>query len=160
MLAAIEARWPEAELHQCEWHLQHALDRLLAKEARNDPSGELHELREYAESALVGPSSWHRFVRAAKAGENEGVDRWIAVNAATIETQFARRALTPHGALDMPLTTAALDQITRPIVAALYPRSLRAQEPRAPEPPADALTAPRQRPRRCSGVCPRYPPPP
>ena len=26
MLAAIEARWPEADLHQCEWHLQHALD--------------------------------------------------------------------------------------------------------------------------------------
>jgi len=122
MLAAIEARWPKAELHQCEWHLQHALDRLLAKEARSNSNGDLHEVREYAESALVGPSSWHRFVRAAKAAENESLDRWIAVNQGTIETQFARRALTPHRALDMPLTTAALDQITRPISAALYPR--------------------------------------
>jgi hypothetical protein len=122
MLAAIEARWPEAELHQCEWHLQHALDRLLAKEARSDAGGELDELREYAESALVGPSSWHRFARAAKAAENESLDRWIAINAATIETQFVCRALTPHRAPDMPLTTAALDQITRPISAALYPR--------------------------------------
>jgi len=122
MLAAIEARWPKAELHQCEWHLQHALDRLLAKEARSNSDGDLHEVREYAESALVGPSSWHRFVRAAKAAENESLDRWIAVNQGTIETQFARRALTPHRALDMPLTTAALDQITRPISAALYPR--------------------------------------
>ena len=122
MLAAIEARWPKAELHQCEWHLQHALDRLLAKEARSNSDGDLHEVREYAESALVGPSSWHRFVRAAKAAENESLDRWIAVNQGTIETQFARRALTPHRAPDMPLTTAALDQITRPIVAALYPR--------------------------------------
>ena len=30
MLRAIEERWPGAELHQCEWHLQHALERLLA----------------------------------------------------------------------------------------------------------------------------------
>jgi hypothetical protein len=109
-------------LHQCEWHLQHALDRLLAKEARSDPSGGLCEVREYAESALAGPSSWHRFVRAARATENESLHRWIAVNQGTIETQFARRALSPHRAPDMPLTTAALDQITRPIVAALYPR--------------------------------------
>jgi hypothetical protein len=122
MLQAIEARWPRAELHQCEWHLQHALDRLLAKEASYDPSGGLNELRERAERALVGPLSWHQFVRAARAAENESLDRWIAVNAATIESQFARRALTPHRAPDMPLTTAALEQITRPITAALYPR--------------------------------------
>ena len=122
LLAAIQARWPKAELHQCEWHLQHALDRLLAKEARSDPSGELCEVREYAESALAGPSPWQRFVRAAQAVENESLSRWIAVNQGTIETQFARRALTPHRAADMPLTTAALDQITRPIAAALYPR--------------------------------------
>ena len=44
MLQAIAARRPQAELHQCEWHLQHALDRLLAKEARHNPSGELNEL--------------------------------------------------------------------------------------------------------------------
>jgi len=83
---------------------------------------ELNELPERAERALVGPSSWRQFVRAARAAENEGIDRWIAVNAATIEAQFARRALTPHRMPDMPLTTAALEQITRPIAAALYPR--------------------------------------
>jgi len=122
LLAAIEARWPKAELQQCEWHLQHALDRLLAKEARTSSDGDLKEVREYAENALAGPLSWQRFVRAAQAVENESLGRWIAVNQGTIETQFARRALTPHRAPDMPLTTAALDQLTRPIVAALYPR--------------------------------------
>jgi len=121
MLAAIAARWPHAELHQCEWHLQHALDRLLAKEARSDPTEQWQPLRERAESALVGPSAWHQFVRAARTAENESLERWIAVNAATIEAQFARRALLPRRS-DMPLTTAALEQITRPIVAALYPR--------------------------------------
>ena len=40
MLQAISERWPEAELHQCEWHLQHALDRLLTKQARRNPSPE------------------------------------------------------------------------------------------------------------------------
>lgn len=122
LLAAIQARWPKADLHQCEWHLQHALGRLLAKEARGDPGRELDEVRAYAESALAGPSSWQRFVRAARAAENESLDRWIAVNQETIESQFAHRALSPRRAPDMPLTTAALDQITRPIVAALYPR--------------------------------------
>jgi hypothetical protein len=122
LLAAVQARWPRAELQQCEWHLQHALDRLLAKEARSDPGGELCEVRTYAENALAGPSSWQRFVRAARMIENESPDRWIAVNQVTIESQFARRALSPYRAPDMPLTTAALDQITRPIIAALYPR--------------------------------------
>ncbi len=101
--------------------LQHALDRLLAKEARHDPDGALREVRELAERALAGPMPWKRFVRAARVAGNESIDRWIAVNAATIEAQFARRALAPRRS-DMPLTTAALEQITRPIVAALYPR--------------------------------------
>ena len=45
MLRAVEGRWPDAELQQCEWHLQHALERLLAKEARSNPNKELEELR-------------------------------------------------------------------------------------------------------------------
>jgi hypothetical protein len=122
MLRAIEERWAEAELHQCEWHLQHALERLLAKEARSNPSEELEELRVRAEGALAGPSFWRPFVRAARAAENESLDRWIAVNGATIESQFARRHPPSRRPADMPLTTAALEQVTRPIVAALYPR--------------------------------------
>jgi len=122
MLRAISERWPQAELHQCEWHLQHALERLLAKEARSDPSEELEELRTRAEGALTGPSFWRPFVHAVKAAENESLDRWIAVNGPTIEAQFARRPPLSRRPVDMPLTTSALEQITRPIVAALYPR--------------------------------------
>jgi len=121
MLAAIASRWPQVEVQQCEWHLQHALERLLAKELRNDPSAELTELREVASGALLGPAPWRQFVRAARLAENESLERWIAVNAATIERQFASRALTPRRP-DMPRTTAALEQLSRPIVAALYPR--------------------------------------
>jgi hypothetical protein len=122
MLQAIWQRWPEAELHQCEWHLQHALERLLAKEARHNHSAELEELQARAEGALSGPSFWRPFVRVARAAENESIDRWIAVNGPTIEAQFARRPAPSRRPTDMPLTTAALEQITRPIATALYPR--------------------------------------
>jgi hypothetical protein len=122
MLRAIEERWPDAELHQCEWHLRHALDRLLAKEIRSSPSEELAELRTRAEGALTGPSFWRPFVHATKAAENESLDRWIAVNDPIIERQFARRGRSSERPADMPLTTAALEQLARPVTAALHPR--------------------------------------
>lgn len=122
MLRAIESRWPDAELQQCEWHPQHALDRLLHKEIRNAPSDELEELRERAEGALAGPSFWGAFVKAARIAEKESLERWIAVNGPTIELQFSRRSPLSRRPADMPLTTAALEQLTRPIAAALYPR--------------------------------------
>jgi len=122
MLQALEECWPRAELHQCEWHLQHALERLLRKELRRTPSEELQELAARAEGALVGPSFWRQFVVAARTAENESLDRWIAVNGPVIESQFARRGPASRRPSDMPLTTAALEQITRPIVAALHPR--------------------------------------
>lgn len=122
MLRAIEARWPNAELHQCEWHLQHALERLLAKQARRNPSDELSELRARAEGALAGPSFWRAFVRSARVTANEVLERWIVVNGPTIEAQFDRRMPPSRRPADMPLTTAALEQLTRPIYAALYPR--------------------------------------
>lgn len=122
MLQAIEERWPRTRLHQCEWHLQHALERLLAKELRRHPSEELQELRDRAEGALVGRTFWGQFVRVARAAENENLDRWIAVNGPVIEAQFARRGPASRRPADMPLTTAALEQITRPIIAALHPR--------------------------------------
>jgi hypothetical protein len=122
MLQAISERWPEAELHQCEWHLQHTLEWLLAKELRRSPSTELDQLRGRAEGALTGPSFWRPYVRAARAAENESLERWIAVNGPTIEAQFARRRPPSRRPVDMPLTTSALEQLTRPIVTALYPR--------------------------------------
>jgi len=122
MLQAIRQRWPAVELHQCEWHLQHALERLLAKEARRTSGEELEELRDRAEGALAGPNFWRPFARAARSIENESLERWIAVNGPTIEAQFARRPPPSRRPADMPLTTAALEQLTRSISAALHPR--------------------------------------
>ena len=123
MIQAIEGRWPGVELHQCEWHLQHALRRLLKKELRQEgPNDELQELYERAEGALTGPTFWKPFTAAAREIGNESLDRWIAVNGPTIEAQFARRPAPSKRPAEMPLTTAALEQLTRPIASAIYPR--------------------------------------
>jgi Transposase, Mutator family len=145
MIQAIEGRWPEVELHQCEWHLQHALRRLLKKELRKDPSEDLQELYERAEGALTGPSFWKPFAAAASEIGSEGLDRWIAVNGPTIEAQFARRPPPSKRPAEMPLTTAALEQLTRPIASALYPRRYTLKKPPAPQPPAAIDAAPHQR---------------
>src|SRR5918996_3436014 len=122
MIQAICERWPDAELHQCEWHLQHALLRLLRKEVRKASSPELEELYERAEGALAGPSFWEPFTEAAEAVGNESLDRWIAVNGPIIQEQFARRPPPSKRPVEMPLTTSALEQLTRPIASALSPR--------------------------------------
>jgi len=122
MIQAIERRWPAAELHQCEWHLQHALERLLAKEARRAASEELAELRDRAEGALAGPSFWRPFARTARPFENGCCVRGFAVKGPTFGAQFARRSPPSRRPAEMPLTTAALEQLTRPIYAALFPR--------------------------------------
>ena len=92
------------------------------KGGRKAPSAELAELRDRAEGALTGPSFWRAFLRAARALENESLARWIAVNGPTIETQFARRPPPSCRPPEMPLTTSALEQLTRPIYSAIYPR--------------------------------------
>lgn len=109
MTQAICERWPDAELHQCEWHLQHALRRLLRKEVRKCSSPELEELYERAEGALAGPNFWRPFTEAARDAGNESLNRWIAVNGPTIEAQFARRPPPSKRPTEMPLTTSALE---------------------------------------------------
>lgn len=111
----IEARWPAAELHQCEWHLQHALRRLLRKELRKEPSPKLQELYARAKGALAGPSFWKQFIEVATKVEDESLDRLIAVNGPTIEAQLARRPSPSKGPAEMPHTASALEQLIRPI---------------------------------------------
>jgi len=86
------------------------------------PSDELKQLQARAQGALAGPRGWQAFVGAARFAEDESLAGWIAVNGPTIEAQFARREPPSRRPADMPLTTAALEQLTRPISAALYRR--------------------------------------
>ena len=121
MRRAIAERWPQVELHQCEWHLQHALERLLAKETRANPSPKLQELTARAEGAsrplLLG--AVHPRRARCREPEPRSLDR-----RQRSDDRGAVRSASPRWqrSVDMPLTTAALEQITRPITTALYPR--------------------------------------
>ncbi|MGE5198021.1 MAG: hypothetical protein ACM3H9_00180 [Rhodospirillaceae bacterium] len=70
---------------------------------------------------FAGPSFRRAFTEAAKGAGNGSLDRWIAVNGPTIE-ESARRAPASMRPPEMPHTTSALEQLTRPIAAALHPR--------------------------------------
>jgi hypothetical protein len=120
MLRAIEARWPNAERHLCEWHLQHALERLLAKEARARPGDELDALRAPHRGRAREPVLLASLRSRGGAAGIESLDRWFDVNDPIIESQFARRGRASQRPADMPLTTAALEQLARPIVTALH----------------------------------------
>lgn len=49
MIQAIGEPWPDAELHQCEWHLQQSL----RQEVRRASSPELAQLYERAEGPTL-----------------------------------------------------------------------------------------------------------
>ena len=67
MTAAVRAVFPQADVCLCEWHLKHAVDRLLKKLCREDPDrrAEYESLRERLDGAFIGLSFWRAFTAAA-----------------------------------------------------------------------------------------------
>jgi hypothetical protein len=120
MLQAISELWPEVERHQCGWHLQHALERLPAKEARRSPSAELEELRERVEGGAhraLFLAALRRRGASGREREPRPLDRRQRPDdRGPVRPPPSRRPA------DMPLTTSALELVTRPIATALYPR--------------------------------------
>jgi hypothetical protein len=59
---AVRARFPDAELYLCEWHLRHALERLMGKIRTDDSQHKdaIDELLEQVEAAFTGPRSGRR----------------------------------------------------------------------------------------------------
>ena len=57
---AVRARFPDAELHMCEWHLRHALERLMAKLRTEQPQHRdaIDVLLADVEAAFTGLSFW------------------------------------------------------------------------------------------------------
>jgi hypothetical protein len=129
MTQAIEERWPNAEPHQCEWHLQHALKRLLRKELHKRSSEGLTELLERAEGALAGPNFWSQFTGAAKEAENESL-RPLDRRQRTNDRGTVR---SPASTLKAPGGHAALDRGARAAhpsdLSGALPASLCAEEP-------------------------------
>ena len=120
---AVRAAFPEAELYLCEWHLRHALERLMAK-IRQEPEDRaaIDALLPRVEAGFTGPSFWKPFVRDALAAEIPRLSEWLEGTGRVVEDQFRRRGLRSQRPADMPLSTSPMDGLIEPIRAALHPR--------------------------------------
>jgi hypothetical protein len=120
---AVRAAFPEAELYLCEWHLRHALERLMAKIRQSEEHrAAIDALLPRVEAAFTGPSFWTPFVRDAHAADIPRLSDWLEGAGRVVEDQFRRRGLRHLRAVDMPLSTSPMDGFIEPIRAALHPR--------------------------------------
>ena len=122
--AAVGVAFPHAELYLCEWHLRHALERLIDKIHRSEPQhrAAIDALLPRVEAAFTGPSFWKLFVRDAHAAEIARLSSWLQSTGRIVEDQFARRGLRAQRPATMPLSTSPMDGLTGPIRDALHPR--------------------------------------
>lgn len=121
MNGAIRKLWPSTDLYLCEWHLEHALDRLLNKEIKaGDPYA--RALKDKVHTAFAGDAFWEPFVMECRDAGNRSLNRWLNKNDPIIRGQFARRGLTATRPSNMPLTTGGLETRLRPIRDAIHPR--------------------------------------
>ncbi len=123
LTGAVSAAFPEADLYLCEWHLRHALERLMTKIHRQDPQHQpaIDALRPRVEAAFVGASFWRPFVRDALAANIPSLTAWLTTTGAILEAQFRRRGLSTRPR-SMPLTTSPMDGLIQAIRDAITPR--------------------------------------
>jgi hypothetical protein len=120
---AVRAAFPEAELYLCEWHLRHALERLMAKiRTSEEHRAAIDALLPRVEAAFTGPAFWAPFVRDAHAADIPRLSDWLEGAGRVVEDQFHRRGLRSLRAVDTPLSTSPMDGLIEPIRAALHPR--------------------------------------
>ena len=122
---AVGARFPDAELYLCEWHLRHALQRLMGKLRTEQPKHRdaIDELLADTEAAFTGPSFWAPFVERCHTAGIPRVSEWLNTTGQIVEDQFKRRGPRASRPTDMPLSTSPLDAFTNPIRAAIGPRA-------------------------------------
>ncbi len=121
---AVRACFPDAELYLCEWHLRHALERLMntiRSEGANRDA--IDELLPQVEAAFTGPSFWAPFLERAHAAGIPRLSEWLNTTGQIVEQQFVRRGPRSSRPADMPLSTSPLDAFINPIRASIQPRA-------------------------------------
>jgi hypothetical protein len=105
---AVGARFPDAELYLCEWHLRHALERLMGKIRGEEPQHweAIDELLPDVEAAFTGPSFWAPFLERCHTADIPRVSEWLNSTGRIVEDQFnpARTARQPtrgHAAVNL-----------------------------------------------------------
>ena len=119
------ARFPDAELHVCEWHLRHALERLLGKLRTEEPQHQhaIDELLADVEAAFTGPSFWAPFTERCHAAAIPRLSDWLTSTGRIVAEQFCRRGPRWQRSADTPLSTSPLDGFINPIRASIKPRA-------------------------------------
>jgi hypothetical protein len=122
---AVRARFPQAELYLCEWHLRHALERLMGKLRTEEPRHReaIDELLADVEAAFTGPSFWAPFTERCHAAGIPRLSEWLNTTGRIVAEQFARRGPRAGRPADMPLSTSPLDGLVNPIRASIQPRA-------------------------------------
>ena len=122
---AVRARFPDAELYLCEWHLRRALERLMGKIRAEDGQHKdaIDELLEQVEAAFTGPSFWAPFLKRAHAAGIPRLSDWLNSTGRIVEEQFQRRGPRWKRPADIPLTTSPLDASINPVRASIQPRA-------------------------------------
>ena len=120
---AVRAAFPTSELYLCEWHLRHALERLMAKIRQSDEHrGAIDALLPRVEAAFTGPAFWEPFVRDAHAADIPRLSDWLEGAGRIVEDQFRRRGPRGLRPTETPLSTSPMDGLIAPIRDALQPR--------------------------------------
>lgn len=125
MTAAVRAVFPHTDLYFCEWHLKHALDRLLKKLCGDEPDrrADFEALRGRLDAAFTGPSFWQPFSATAHAVGSRRLSEWLHSTGSVLEAQFARRGLSSNRPTGMPLSTSPMDAFVNPVRDAIRPRA-------------------------------------
>jgi hypothetical protein len=120
----VSARFPQAELYLCEWHLRQALERLMGSiRAEDGHRDAIDELLPQVEAAFTGPSFWAPFLERAHAAGIPRLSEWLNTTGRIVEEQFGRRGPRWKRPADTPLSTSPLDAFINPIRASIQPRA-------------------------------------
>jgi hypothetical protein len=121
---AVRARFPDAELYLCGWHLRHALERLMGTiRAEGIYRDAIDELLPKVEAAFTGPSFWAPFLEHAHDAGTPRVSEWLNTTGRIVAEQFRQRGPRSSRPADMPLSTSPLDAFINPIRASIQPRA-------------------------------------
>lgn len=122
---AVRSVFPDADLYLCEWHLRHALERLMAKIRSDEPQhrAAIDAILPRVEAAFTGTSFWQPFVREAHQAGVPRLDAWLVGTGQIVEAQFHRRGLRSNRPTNMPLSTSPMDAFIHPIRDRIRPRA-------------------------------------
>jgi hypothetical protein len=125
LTGAVRAVFPDADLYLCEWHLRHALERLMRKIRAEEPQHRvaIDALLPRVEAAFAGLHFWQPFVREAHQHGVPRLDAWLFGTGQIVEDQFRRRGLRTSRPPNMPLTTSPMDAFIHPVRDRLRPRA-------------------------------------